>query len=348
MRRRLQGKCRSWPGLVLLALALALPVTGVATPVDELHRVRTCVFDPAGQQGPLFLMARDLALEARKWGVLLELQAFLDENVATESFRVGDCDAAFISSLRTRQFVKFAGSMDAIGGLMNYAQVEDFVRLLANPRMGKLMVDGDYEVAGVIPLGAAYVMVNDRAIDSVEAVAGKKIAVLDWDQSQAELVRALGARPVLSDIRDYFGKFNNGQVDVIACPAIAFRPLELHKGLGKKGAIYHFPLVNVTASFVLRRSRLPAGTDIGQRARDYTAARVGDTVAAVQQMEQEIPRHYWMALPTGDQQRYLAMMREARLLLTRDGVYDPRMMSLLKRIRCKHEPGNAECSLPDE
>src|SRR5690606_331140 len=119
----------------------------------------------------------------------------------------------------------------------------------------------------------------------------------------------------------YFGKFNNGQVDVIACPAIAFRPLELHKGLRKKGAIYHFPLLNVTASFVLRRSRLPAGTDIGQHARDYTAARVGDTVAAVQQMEQEIPRHYWMALPSGDQQRYLAMMREARLLLTRDGVY---------------------------
>ncbi len=315
---------------------------------DGLLNVTTCVFDPAGQQGPIYLMARDQALEARKWGMVLDLRAFTDETVAADSFKAGDCDAAVISSLRARQFVKFAGSVDAIGGLMAYPQVEDFVRLLANPKVGRLMIEGDYEVGGIVPLGAAYVMVNDRTIDSVEAAAGKKIAVLDWDRSQAELVRALGARPVASDIRDYFGKFNNGQVDVIACPAIAFKPLELHRGLGSKGAIYHFPLVNVTASFVLRRSRMPAGRDIGQLARDYAASRVASAVAAIQQMEREIPSHYWMALEPGDQKRYLIMMREARLLLTREGIYDTRMMSLLKRIRCKHEPGNAECTLPDE
>jgi hypothetical protein len=34
--------------------------------------------------------------------------------------------------------------------------------------------------------------------------------------------------------------------------------------------------------------------------------------------------------------------------MTQDGVYDTSMMNLLRRVRCKHEPSNEECSLFDE
>jgi len=37
-------------------------------------------------------------------------------------------------------------------------------------------------------------------------------------------------------------------------------------------------------------------------------------------------------------------MREARIQLTKDGFYHPKMMSLLKKIRCKIEPSAAECA----
>lgn len=40
-------------------------------------------------------------------------------------------------------------------------------------------------------------------------------------------MQAMGAQPVASDISNFFGKFNNGQVDIIACPAVAYQPLEL-------------------------------------------------------------------------------------------------------------------------
>ena len=36
------------------------------------------------------------------------------------------------------------------------------------------------------PLGAAYVMVNDRSIDSIEKAAGKKVAVMGLDKKQAQ------------------------------------------------------------------------------------------------------------------------------------------------------------------
>ena len=42
------------------------------------------------------------------------------------------------------------------------------------------------------------------------------------------------------------------------------------------------------------------------------------------------------------------MLREARLKLTQDGIYDPAMMNLMKKVRCRHEPSNEECSLFDE
>ena len=38
------------------------------------------------------------------------------------------------------------------------------------------------------------------------------------------------------------------------------------------------------------------------------------------------------------------MMREARVDLMKNGTYDKRMMSLLKKVRCQVEPQNAECT----
>lgn len=334
--------------LMLLLLTSPALAADAAAPARPLTKVKVCIFDPAGQQGPGYSMARDQALEARKWGMDMQLQVFTDERIASESFKVGQCDAVNMSSLRARQFVKFAGSIDSIGGLMTYQQVNDLIQLLASPKIGDLMVEGDYEVAGVIPLGAAYVMVNDRAINSVEKAAGKKVAVLDWDKSQAQLVQRMGAQPVASDISNFFGKFNNGQVDIIACPAIAYKPLELYKGIGTKGAIYRFPVVNVTGAFVIRRSKMPKEHDIGRLARQYIAAKVDMAFDAIKMAEKDIPANQWMDLSPADKDRYTKMMREARLMLTADGTYDPRMMKILKRIRCTRDPANYECALKDE
>jgi hypothetical protein len=41
-------------------------------------------------------------------------------------------------------------------------------------------------------------------------------------------------------------------------------------------------------------------------------------------------------------------MREARISMTKEGFYDPKMMALLKKIRCKFEPTMAECSSKEE
>jgi hypothetical protein len=49
-----------------------------------------------------------------------------------------------------------------------------------------------------------------------------------------------------------------------------------------------------------------------------------------------------------DKAGYQKMMREARIDLTKRGIYDKRMMKLLWQFRCKQDPKNFECALQEE
>ncbi|EMI8395823.1 TPA: RND transporter, partial [Acinetobacter baumannii] len=49
-----------------------------------------------------------------------------------------------------------------------------------------------------------------------------------------------------------------------------------------------------------------------------------------------------------DKLKYQKILREGRLGLTKQGVYDATMMSVLKRARCTIERTNFECTLTGE
>ncbi|HEX4939169.1 MAG TPA: putative solute-binding protein, partial [Candidatus Kapabacteria bacterium] len=244
-------------------------------------------------------------------------------------------------------------SLDAVGALPSMKHMQTFIQMFStNPKMNEFTIAGDYQTIAVIPLGAAYVIVNDRKIDSIEKAAGKKVAVLEWDKSQARMVQQLGAQPVASDITNFAGKFNNGQVDIIAAPALAFKPLELYRGLGTKGAIYRMPLVQVTGSVMIRRAKfvkeVPDFDKLVLKLRQYAVTKLPTVYNMIDKSEKEIDARYWLDLPTAEKQKYERMMREARMQLTREGVYDPKMMAILKKVRCKLDPANFECALKDE
>lgn len=52
--------------------------------------------------------------------------------------------------------------------------------------------------------------------------------------------------------------------------------------------------------------------------------------------------------PPEEQLNYMKMMREARISLTKAGIYDPKMMNFLKKVRCKQNPNSFEYTLNDE
>lgn len=331
---------RHWWGRLLAGAALLLPMAASAQVL--------CVWDPMGAQGDGFNTMRDYTLPAKSWGpgVNITLRPYTDERVATEDFKAGQCDGVLITGLRARQFNQFVGSIDSVGAIPSYTHMRDVIDLLANPKLAPNMVSGNYEIAGAVPIGAGYIFVNDRSINELSKAAGKKIAVFDWDKSQAEMVKMIGAQPVSADVTTFAGKFNNGQVDIVVAPIFAYKPMELYKGLGTKGAIARFPTIQITFQLVIHKDRFPPG--FGQKSRQYIANQVPRFFGMIRNTEREVDPKYWMHVPLSDRGGYEKIMRELRIHLTKAGFYDKRMMTLLKRVRCKREPDAAECTLSDE
>lgn len=337
--------------LILGSVAQAAGLEGIK-PLPHMVKLKACIFDPAGKSGPISNTANDLMLDALRWGLSVEMHVYTDEKVAADDFKAGQCEILGITTLRARQFSRMVGSIDAPGNLRNYDEMKTLIRALAHPDFAPYSYFGRYQVIGVIPVGTIFVMLRDRNLKSIDKIAGKKVAVLDWDPAQAKMISSLGAQPVPSDITSFGGKFNNGQVDVIAAPAMAYEPLELYRGIGTKGGIVRFPLLEATGTVMMRRDLvLPKIPDLDERMlqlRDYGLRFINDFVKALQKAEARIPKEVWIDLTPEETVRYARMLREARLSMTRDGVYDTNIMHLMRKVRCKHEPSNEECNLYDE
>lgn len=342
----------AWLLLLCLASMPALALDPGLKPLPHPVKLRACIFDPAGKNGPAANIARDLMLDALRWGLQVELRTFTDERVAADEFKAGQCELAGMSTLRARQFSRAIGSIDAPGNLRSGEEVKSLLRVLAHPDFMPFSIFGRYQVIGVIPIGTVYLMVRDRSQVGMDKLAGRRIAVLDWDPAQARMVSALGAQPVPSDITSFGGKFNNGQVDIIAAPALAYEPLELSRGIGSKGGIIRFPVFQATATVLMRRDLvLPLIPDMDERMlqlRSYGLRFINDFMKTLERTEARIPASAWIALSPEERQRYARALREARLTMTREGVYDTNIMHLLRRVRCKHEASHEECNLFDE
>ena len=332
-------------------IALAIAATSIFGFTATTHAaVNICVFDLLGKSGESFQMAQEWALSAKSWGTDVVLLPKQDEAVADNDFKAGKCDGVFMTAMRARQYNKFAGSIDSIGGVPSNDIAQKAITFALDARNAAKMTTNlggkKYEVAGISPLGSAFIFVRDKSINSIEKAAGKKFAVLSYDNAQKILVQRVGAQAVPSDVTNFVAKFNNGQVDMVGAPAYAYKPLEIYKGLGTNGAMFNFPVLQVTADLVIRPEKFSAG--FGQKSRDYFIKNLPKSFAMINRLESGIPAKFKMNLTPDDKLKYQKLMREGRLELTKMGIYDPAMMSVLKKARCSVDKANFECSLGGE
>lgn len=306
---------------------------------------KICVFDLLGGKGPIFGLAQEYALNGRKNGYGFEPVVYTNESVAAKDFEIGACDGLVATGIRTRKYNRFTGSLDAVGGLPNYEAVLLALKSMGSPQLQPVMQRNDFEVGGVLPFGTAYVFVRDREINSLAKAAGKRVAALAHDESQRKLIEQVGAQPVSADVSNYGSMFNNGAVDIIVAPSIAYSPLELYKGLGRKGAIIQLPVAMVTYQIILRKSKFKPGS--GQKLRAYVAQEMPKALDAVKKIDRQIPDKAWLKMADTDKVEYMTMMREARVSLSKHGVYDGCALRLLKKVRCSVDGKASECSLPE-
>ena len=309
-----------------------------------------CIFDLLGRAGESYKLMEEWALASKNWGADVKLVAYQKEEQADRDFINGKCDAVAITTMRSREYNKFAGSIDALGGVPSNDIARRAISYALDQRNAKRLVStmkGEkYEVAAIAPLGIAYIFVRDRSMDTIEKGIGKKFAYLHYDIAQKIAIERVGAIGVPSDISTFVGKFNRGEVDSIAAPAYAFKPLEIYKGLGKSGAMFTFPLINVTGNLIIRQNKFPEG--FGQNSRAWSLRQLPKAMNTIRRLEAEIPARYKLNVTAEDKLRYQKLLRDGRIELTERGIYDPVMMRVLKRARCTVERTNFECSLGGE
>jgi len=314
--------------------------------LDEPLKRQICIWDIAGRAGPVFKAAEDQRTRLLQYGVDLDVQPYTSENVVAEDLKAGLCDAALITGLRGRQFNKYTGTVDAIGALPTKEHMQILLQVLARPESAGKMTSGEYVILGLAPVGAAYVFVNDRSINTLAKAAGKRVAVLDYDPVQAEMVAQIGATPVASDIVSAPNKFNNGVVDVIAAPLVAYEVLEFYKGMEPDGGIIDYPLAQITMQLIGRKEKFP--DELAQLLREEFYNSYNLIMERLDIEAAKVPQHWMIPIPQKDKKEYEIMMQEARLQLRQKGYYDARMLTLQRKIRCKLDASRAECSNPVE
>ncbi len=323
-----------------VAVAASAAMSGAAN--AEMAKRSFCIFDPIGANGPLFSVMKSVKPSAMKWGVDLELRAYTDEKIAAEDFKAGQCDSVLLTGTRAREFNKFTGSLEALGAIPGEAEMKMMLETLNQPKAASLLQNGNYEVAGILPAGAIYLFLRDRKVDSVEKLQGKKIATLDYDKASLTMVRHVGAAVVGSSSANFAGKFNNGSVDAAYAPAVAYTPLELYKGVGTEGGVFDYKLGQMNFQIIIHTDRFTEG--FGQKVREYAATRYEEAYDIVRKAEAEIKQESWMRPKPEDVAGYDKMLREVRISLRDEGVYDEKALNVMRKIRCKTNPTSAECA----
>lgn len=311
------------------------------TPSQPLKR-RVCIWDIAGRAGPIFQAAQDQQVRLQSYGVELELVPYTSESVLVDELQGGRCDAGLMSGLRARLFNQYTGTIDAIGALPSDEHMRTLLQVLAHPGSADRMVSNSYVILGIAPAGPAYIFVNDRAINTLGAAAGRRVAVLDYDEVQAEMVSQIGATPVPTDIVNAPNRFNNGTVDVLAAPLVAYEILELYRGMTPNGGIIRYPLAQISMQLIGRADRFP--NEIAQLVREEFFNNYDYIMERLEAEYARVDDKWWIEIPEKDKLEYEELMREARITLRDQDYYSADMLNLQRRIRCRKDAARAECA----
>jgi len=312
---------------------------------NALEKKTICTWDPVGSNGPVITFFNDLVPKAINWGLDLKFIAYTDEKVASNDFKAGICDGAHLSSILSRDYVPFGGTLDAIGGLISDEGLNQVLATLANPKAGELLSNGKYEMVASFPVGSMFAFVSDRNIKSVPDFSGKKISVLNGDPQAYKLASLAGASPVATSLATFSGQFNNGNLDILLMPALAYNTFELYNGLENNGGIIDYRLYYGMLQTIINKEKFD--TDFGNKMRKYVVSRLDYIHKIVHEAEAEIPKKYWIKTDDKTQHELDRFSREIRLALREEKTFDAKALRLLWKIRCSQDAGRSECLEPE-
>lgn len=324
---------------LLFLASLALSISTLATEVTE---VSGCVFDPLGANGPSKEVVDEYKVASLRWGVQANIQYYTDDQEAMAAFDAGECDVVSLPDFRMRKYNRFTGSINAVAAIPSYAHLGSVIKSLAEPGAEKVMRVGEYEIVGIYLIGGVHGFIANRAWNTPESIVGKKIAMLEGIEESAYMMEQTGMVAIESDLGTMFNNFKSGKTEATIAPLIVYEGMELDKGLGEKGGISRYSTGLITMQLIARADKLPPGA--AHKSREFVANYHPKMVSIVESYEATVPAHYWLDIPQATIYHWDNVFTKARKELTELGIYDKKMLKLLKKVRCKSYPDRAECN----
>ncbi|MDO8330788.1 MAG: DUF6091 family protein [Fluviicoccus sp.] len=342
--------------LLPLAKDIKPGAQGLPTAFTKPLKMSICFFDMQGRNGEYYGRAQDLALIAKRWNIEATLKVFTEEEDAVKAFKAGQCEGAVMSTLRSREFNRFMGSLDAPGAIPTYQHMRVVLKTLLDKKIEPYTITGSYQTIGAYPLGAQYLFVRDGSMKTLDGMNGKKVAILNWDKSLNTLVGKMGATAVPESLSGFAKPFNKGEADAILSPAVAYHPFQLGQGMGEKGGIFKSPMGQLSAVLVINRDLISKKTDdVDARVaafRSMSAQFLEDLLnqffISIDHQDKDIPGKYWIEQDAAQLKAVEDFLNSTRIQMTKDGFYDARMMKILKKVRCTLDTKLSECAQTDE
>lgn len=338
----------------ILATLIGFCLLGPLAAQQGPERKEFCVFDVAGAGGFVYQTLQSYQRQAVSAGVRLNMRPYTNEDQAVADFRAGRCDMVAVTDMGARKFNRFTGSISAIGAVPYYEDLKVLLNILASPRVSDHLATDEHLVMGVAPMGGAYLFVNDRDINHVDALRDKRITVFDGHHDARHMVEYVGAIPVDATISNFARLFNNGAADISYAPAAAYEVLEMFRGMGEEGGIVRYALGQVTVQLIARAGEFDE--TFVRQSRRIMSRLYPEAIRIVRQYEDAIPEHRWVEISPEAMRGYQDMLRRVRLDMQEStsaagmraaGVYDENMMTILRKVRCHTNPGASECSADD-
>lgn len=326
----------------------------VVASVQAVDRKEFCVFDVAGASGFVYQTLETYRRQVMADGVQLNMRPFTNEDEVIVAFEQGDCDLIAVTDMGVRKFNDFSGSISAIGAVPRYEDLKVLMYILASPRVADHLETDSHQILGIAPMGAAYLFVNDRSINHVDALKGKRITVFEGHYDARHMINYVGAVPVDARISNFAQLFNSGEADISYAPGAAYEVLEMFRGMGDRGGIVRYPVGQVTIQLVARTGEFD--DRFVRKSRRLVSRLYPEAMRIIRQYENTIPEERWVDIPDDAIMEYQEMLRGVRIDMqgSQDretqlaaAAYNENMMTILRKVRCYTNPGAQECSSGD-
>lgn len=307
----------------------------------EIPSRRTCVWDVLGKQGPIYTSTVDQQLRLIHYGITMEVEAFTDEAEVVAKLKSGYCDTAIMSGTQARQFNDFTGSIEALGGVPSRKHMKYLLQVLASTHAHKKMVQGNYHVVGIIPIGFNYLFTHDGKKPTLKRSFSGKAAVVGGDVSQKALYEAFDMKLITGvNTAAAAGAYNLSDADVLMAPLVGYNMFNLGAGL-KHGSIVDYPLSQMTLQVVSRLDTIPL--EVGQFLREDLFVKLNMLYREVEKNSREVPTEKMFKFSPREEKILDDKIASIREKVTEEGGYHKGMMKLQKKIRCKIDKQRSEC-----